>query len=69
VTHAATDVRSAVVTLDVSGLRFADAPACRAVVDAGRAAGGRLRVRGAGPTVRRLLELHGAARVPGLLDG
>ena len=57
------------VTLELSGLRFADANACELVVAAGRAAAGRLRIAGATGSVRRLLVLQGADEVPGLLAG
>lgn len=56
-----------VVTIDLAGLRFADATACELIVDTGRTAGGRLRTTGARPLVHRLLTLVGAACVPGLL--
>lgn len=56
-----------VVTIDLAGLRFADASACELIVDTGRTAGGRLRTTGARPLVHRLLTLVGAACVPGLL--
>jgi anti-anti-sigma regulatory factor len=66
VSHLARDV-SGPVTVDVAELLFADTPACRELVAAGRAAGGRMRIAGARPLVRRMLELQGADDVPGLL--
>jgi anti-anti-sigma factor len=68
VSHLAEDTAGGTVTIDVHDLAFADAPACRQIVAAAQAGGGRMRVVGARPVVRRLLELHGAAAVPGLLD-
>ncbi|WP_306207997.1 MEDS domain-containing protein [Actinoplanes sp. RD1] len=55
------------VTIDLAGLRFADASACELIVDTGRTAGGRLRTTGARPQIHRLLTLVGAGLVPGLL--
>jgi hypothetical protein len=43
------------LTLDLSGLHFADASICQLIVDAGR--GGGLRTAGVRPALRRLLEL------------
>jgi anti-anti-sigma regulatory factor len=51
-------------TVDVSGLTFADVAAARKLVEA--AAGGTVRMTGCSPGLVRLLELQGAAAVPGL---
>lgn len=67
--HAVEDAGPDPVTLDLAGLRFADANACELIVAAGRAAAGRLRVAGATSSVRRLLGLQGADEVPGLIGG
>jgi anti-anti-sigma factor len=57
------------VTLDLTGLHFADAVACELIVATGRAAGGRLRWTGARAPVRRLLSLQGSGILPGLVSG
>jgi anti-anti-sigma factor len=51
-------------TVDVAGLTFADTAAARILVDA--AANGPLRLVGCSPPLRKLLDFHGADRVPGL---
>lgn len=66
--HAVEDAGNGrVVTLDIAGLRFADANACQLIVAVGREAAGRLQVRGATPVVRRLLAWQGADDVAGLI--
>ena len=67
--HAVEDAGTDPVTLDLAGLRFADAGACGLIVAAGRDAAGRLRVAGATTSVRRLLTLQGADQIPGLIGG
>jgi len=54
------------VTIDVSGLRFADIAAARVLVDAAASGAGRLRLTGCSPNLLRLLEFHGANAVPAL---
>lgn len=51
-------------TVDVSGLTFADTAAVRILMDA--AGAGPLRLTGCSRPLRRLLDFHGAAEVPGL---
>jgi anti-anti-sigma factor len=65
--HAIEDSAAGTVTLDLTGLLFADATAVELIVATGRAAAGRFRVAGARPPVRRLLALQGAGAIPGLL--
>jgi anti-anti-sigma factor len=65
--HAVEDSAAGTVTLDLTGLRYADATACKLIVAVGRAGGGRIRVAGARPPVRRLLALQGAEEVAGLV--
>ncbi|HEU4348798.1 MAG TPA: MEDS domain-containing protein [Actinoplanes sp.] len=67
-THLLEDTPAPPVTLDLTELRFADATVCEWIVDLARRSPGRLRIVGAQPSLRRLLLLHGAAEVPGLLD-
>jgi anti-anti-sigma regulatory factor len=57
-----------VVALDLSELCFADAATGKLIVDAGRRAGGRLRITAARPPVHRLLAQFGGEAVPGLLS-
>ncbi len=54
------------VTIDVSGLRFADAAAARLVADAASGGPGRLRLVGCSRALNRLLAFHGAAGKPRL---
>jgi anti-anti-sigma regulatory factor len=54
------------VTVDVAGLRFADAAVARLFVHAAAGGPGRLHLTGCAPVLRRLLDFHGADRVPGL---
>jgi anti-anti-sigma factor len=54
------------VTVDVSGLRFADPAAARILVRAGLGEG-RLRLAGCSPALLRLLAYSGAADAPGLV--
>jgi anti-anti-sigma factor len=55
------------VTVDVSGLTFADTAAARILVNAAEGGPGRLRLAGCSPALLRLLEFHHAAEVPGLI--
>jgi anti-anti-sigma factor len=54
------------VTVDLSGLRFADAAAARLLVRAAATGPGRLHVTGCSPAMLRLFDFHGAAAVPTL---
>lgn len=65
--HLLEDTTAPEVVLDLTDLRFADATSCRQVVTVARESGGRVRTVGARPSLRRLLALQGAERVPGLL--
>ncbi len=56
-----------VVTIDVSELRFADTATARLLIHAADRAGGRFRLVGPSRTLSRLLDFHGARRVPGLI--
>jgi anti-anti-sigma factor len=60
------DARADEVTVDVSGLRFADRAAARVLVRAGRGPQ-RLRLVGCSPALLRLLEYSGSGAAPGLL--
>ncbi len=51
-------------TIDVTELTFVDTAAARILVDA--AARGPVRLAGISPSLRKLLEFHGACRIPGL---
>lgn len=55
------------VTVDVSGLTFADTAATRILVNAAAAGSGRLRMTGCSPSLLRLLDFHQAGEVPGLI--
>jgi anti-anti-sigma factor len=55
------------VTVDVSGLTFADTAAARILVNAADNGPGRLRLTGCSAALLRLLEFHHAAEVPGLI--
>ena len=55
----------AVVTIDVTALRFADTAAARVLLDA--AGLGRMRIVGCSPVMLRLLHFHGATAMPGLV--
>jgi anti-anti-sigma factor len=46
------------VTIDVSGLRFADIAAARVLVDAAASGAGRLRLTGCSPNLIRLIQFH-----------
>jgi len=65
--HLLEDSAAPRVELDLTELRFADATSCRLLVTVARESGGRVRMVGARPSLRRLLALQGAERVPGLL--
>ncbi|GIM91210.1 MEDS domain-containing protein [Paractinoplanes toevensis] len=54
------------VTVDVSGLRFADIAAARVLVDVAASGAGRLRLTGCSPNLLRLLDFHGAGSVGAL---
>jgi anti-anti-sigma factor len=54
------------VTVDVSGLRFADIAAARVLLDAAASGAGRLRLTGCSANLLRLLDFHGADAVPAL---
>ncbi|GIF20195.1 anti-anti-sigma factor [Actinoplanes tereljensis] len=54
------------VTVDVSGLRFADIAAARVLVDVAASGAGRLRLTGCAPNLLRLLDFHGASAVEAL---
>ena len=64
--HLRDDMPAGTLTLDLTELAYADGTVCRAIVGLARETP--LRTVGADPAVRRLLELHGAETVPGLLD-
>ena len=66
--HLLEDTRAGPMVLDVTELAYADATACRLIIETARRAGGRLRAVGARPPLHRLLSLEGAASVPGLLS-
>ena len=58
------DDEPAEVTVDVSGLRFADTAIARLLIRAASAGAGRLSVIGCSATMVRLFAFHGAADVP-----
>jgi anti-anti-sigma factor len=60
-----TDCDSDEVTIDVSGLRFADRASARILVRAA-SGDGRVHLAGCSPALRRLLAFSGAAEAPGL---
>jgi anti-anti-sigma factor len=64
--HLFADAGADEVTIDVSGLRFADRAAARVLVRAGSGAQ-RLRLVGCSPALLRLLEYSGAGAAPGLV--
>jgi anti-anti-sigma factor len=55
----------AVATIDVTGLRFADSSVARALINAGSAGAGRIRLVGCSPGISRLLDLNGADSAAG----
>ena len=63
--HLFEDAGADEVTVDVSGLRFADRAAARILVQAGDGAQ-RVRLVGCSPALVRLLDFNGAGDVPGL---
>ena len=65
--HLLEDTRAGPMVLDVTELAYADATACRLIIETAGRAGGRLRAVGVRPSLHRLLSLQGATSVPGLL--